>query len=141
MVQQLFNHCHDRKIHYHDKVLSFDYYYVATFTSLSQHLSFNISHFVLRQSCEMSRQSSLLTLSLASTLLRHSISYCDITYASSIEVMSRHFETISRQFESISRHFCLSQFMPLFLLDLLILHSKPTKHKVSEYSIIQHSNE
>ena len=134
MVQQLFNHCRNKKIHCCDKVLSLDYYYVATFTSLSQHLSFNLSHFVPQQSFEIFRRSSLLTLSSASTLLRHSISCWDIASVDSIEVIWRHSEILSR-------HFCLSQFMPLFLLDLLLLHSKPSKHNFGEYSIIQHSNE
>ena len=134
MVQQLFNHCRDKKIHCCDKVLSFYYYYVATFTSLSQHLSFNLSHFVSQQSFEMLRHNSLLTLSSASTLLRRSISCCDIASVGSIEVMWWHFEILSQ-------HFCLGQFMPLFLLDLFLLHSKPSKHKVGKYSIIQHSNE
>ena len=130
MVQQLFNHCRDRKIHYrdrkihcHNKVLSFDCHYVATLISLSQHLSFNFSHFVSRQSCEMSQQSLLLTLSSASILLRHGFCWlcCDIL-------------KLCRDISA------LANFMPLFLLDFLLLHSKSTKHKVGEYSIIQHLN-
>ena len=42
------------------KFLSFDFLYVSTLTSLSQHFSINLSHIMSQQSCEMSRQSSFL---------------------------------------------------------------------------------
>ena len=38
----------------------------------------------------------------------------------------------------MSRHLCLSRFLLFFLLDLFLLHSKPAKHKVGDYSIILH---
>ena len=42
--------------HHGDRLLSSDSHYVATLTSLLQHLSFSSSHIMSRQSCEMSRQ-------------------------------------------------------------------------------------
>ena len=82
--------CRDIQILYHDKVLSSDFLYVSTLTSLSQHLLVNFSHVMLRQSCEMSRK----TLFLASIQL--DLCY-DIASIGSFGIMSQYFETMSLQ--------------------------------------------
>ena len=52
--------CHDIVLFCRKKVLSSDFLYVSTLTSLSQHFLVNLSHIMSRQSYEMSRQSSFL---------------------------------------------------------------------------------
>ena len=52
--------CRDIVVFCQNKVLSSDFLYVSTLTSLLKHFSVNLSHIMLRQSCEMSRQSSFL---------------------------------------------------------------------------------
>ena len=58
----------------------------------------------------------------------------NITFAGFIGILSQHSETMSRQ-----RIIPLANYL-LFLLESLFL-LKPAKHKVGEYSIIQHKKE
>ena len=77
LLQELLRQCHDIKLLCQDIVLSSDFHYAATFISLLQHFSFNPSHIMSRQSCEISRQSFASKFSSALSLLRHITACCD----------------------------------------------------------------
>ena len=80
--------CRDIQILCRNKVLSSDFLYVLTLTSLSQHLSVNFSHIMPRQSCEMSRQTSFLALVQLDRCCNITSACCDIASIGSIEIKS-----------------------------------------------------
>ena len=76
----------------------------------------------------MSRQSSILARVQLDPC-------CEINPTGSIGIMSQHSKIVSRQ------RILLGPIFLLFLLELSLVHLKPTKQEVGEYSIIQHKNE